>query len=216
VISTIIFDAEGIVVNSEAIWDEEQKIFLGRRGYTYEREKVKHLVTGKSLKESIFIMGEIYGFSGNMNEMIIERKLLLSQLFYSKITFIDGFQMFFDQISSIYNVCIATSLEKDLLGLIEHKLELLKLFGGNIFSIDDVNCISKPNPDVFLYAANKMQVDPLSCLVIEDSPHGIEAAKRARMKSIALTTTYEAEKLDQANFIFNNYKEIDLSCIQSC
>jgi beta-phosphoglucomutase len=75
--------------------------------------------------------------------------------------------------------------------------------------------MSKPNPDIFLYAASEMQSNPIECLVIEDSPHGIEAAKRANMKTIALATTHEKKKLEHADFIFETYKDIDTSLIKS-
>jgi len=67
---------------------------------------------------------------------------------------------------------------------------------------------SKPAPDVFLYAAKKINVKPEHCLVIEDAPVGIIAAKRAGMKVIALTTTHHKDDLPEANLIIK-----DLSCI---
>jgi beta-phosphoglucomutase-like phosphatase (HAD superfamily) len=56
-----------------------------------------------------------------------------------------------------------------------------------------------------------MNSDPQDCVVIEDSPYGIEAANRAGMKCIGLATTYEPEKLKGADFIVSNYREINLA-----
>jgi beta-phosphoglucomutase len=212
-INTIIFDAEGVVVDSEVIWDEEQKIFLNRRGYIYDRDKIKHLVTGQSLRESTATIQKFYGFNESMDNMLVERKAVMCELLESQITFINGFKDFFEQISDSYSVCIATSLDRDILTFIDRKLKLFELFNGNVFSISDVNYISKPKPDIFLYSAKKMKVNPLNCVVIEDSPHGIEAARQACMKCIALTTTYEAEKLTSANLVVSSYKEINLDSI---
>jgi beta-phosphoglucomutase family hydrolase len=75
----------------------------------------------------------------------------------------------------------------------------------------------KPNPDVFLKAANAIQVHPENCIVIEDAIAGVEGAKRAGMKCIAVTTTNPASKLTQANYIVdrlgNMNKEDFLSLI---
>jgi beta-phosphoglucomutase len=97
-INTIIFDAEGVVVDSEPIWDKEQRIFLKRRGCTYERKRIKHLITGKSLYESTFIINQVYKLNGDPYKMAVERKLLISQLLETEVNFISGFQDFFSQV----------------------------------------------------------------------------------------------------------------------
>ncbi|NES22866.1 MAG: hypothetical protein F6K41_29075, partial [Symploca sp. SIO3E6] len=60
-IQAIIFDAEGVVLDTEPIWDEEQTVFLSRQGILYERHAVKHMVAGRSLKESTEILMDFYG-----------------------------------------------------------------------------------------------------------------------------------------------------------
>ena len=59
----------------------------------------------------------------------------------------------------------------------------------------------KPNPDVFLKAANILQVGSENCVVVEDAIAGVEGAKRAGMKCIAVTTTNPADRLAQADYI---------------
>lgn len=66
----------------------------------------------------------------------------------------------------------------------------------------------KPEPDVFLIAAKVLNVNTENCIVIEDAPVGIEAAKRAGMVSIALTTTHNKEDLLDADLIINDLSEI--------
>jgi beta-phosphoglucomutase family hydrolase len=68
----------------------------------------------------------------------------------------------------------------------------------------------KPDPEVFLKAAEKMGVDPKACVVVEDAIHGIEAAHRAGMKCIAITTTNPAEALSAADLVIETFEE--LSC----
>ncbi|MBI2530007.1 MAG: HAD family phosphatase [Candidatus Diapherotrites archaeon] len=210
-IDTIIFDAEGIVVDSEIIWDRGQEEFLRRRGFVYDRSRIKHLLTGKSLPEGVKILQREYGFKGDSEELAKERIEIVRELFRNQLSFISGFEEFYKKIAGKYKTCIATSMSKDLLEITDQRLGLSKLFNGNVFSIADVGYVSKPNPEIFLYSAKMLSSQPKYCLVIEDSPYGIEAAKRAGMRCIALTTTYERDKLKDADLVVDSYSQINLT-----
>jgi len=71
----------------------------------------------------------------------------------------------------------------------------------------------KPEPDVFLTAANLLKINPKNCIVIEDAPVGIEAANKACMISIALTTTHKRKELREANLIVSNLSNISANDI---
>ena len=73
----------------------------------------------------------------------------------------------------------------------------------------------KPEPDVFIIITNILNISPKNCIVIEDAPVGIEAAKRAGMKSIALTTTHKMEELLGANLILRDLTELSILDIMS-
>ena len=66
---------------------------------------------------------------------------------------------------------------------------------------------SKPNPDTFLQCAAKLHILPADCIVFEDSPKGVEAAARAGMKCVVITTMHTEEEFDSDNIIcfINNY-----------
>ena len=212
-INTIIFDAEGVVFDSEAAWDNGQAEFLSRRGIIYERQKLKPLLTGRSLVEGVQVMQKMYGFRGDPEALAKERKEIVGKFFQEGLSFIEGFLEFYGKIHGYYKTCIATALTDDLLATVERTLDLSKLFSENIFSITDVGNIGKPKPDIFLYAAKKLHVPVEYCLVIEDSPLGIEAAKRAGMKCLALTTTYNRDLLSAADWVVDGYRKIDLSSV---
>ena len=98
------------------------------------------------------------------------------------------------------------------LAIQQHKLE--DFFEGVIAS-EDVS-IGKPNPEVFLKAANFLGLPPSECLVIEDSPHGIEAGQRGGMKTLALTTTHTKDIFSELkpDLIFSSLKTIDLDQVK--
>ena len=73
----------------------------------------------------------------------------------------------------------------------------------------------KPDPAVFLLAANKLDVSPHDCLVIEDSIPGLEAARRAAMHCIAVTTTNPPEALAQADIVVSTLAQLSVEQVQS-
>jgi beta-phosphoglucomutase-like phosphatase (HAD superfamily) len=86
--------------------------------------------------------------------------------------------------------------------------DLLARFEGRIFSATEVEH-GKPAPDLFLYAAERMGVDPTSCAVVEDSPFGVEAANAAGMCSFAYAGgVVPAERLQEADVVFDDMREL--------
>lgn len=208
-IKAIIFDAEGVVVDTEILWDKSQEVLLERRGLEYDREYLKPKMAGQTLLEGAQLMVEYYRLDEDAQLIAQERKELIHALFENEINYIDGFLQFMNSLKNTeLPVSIATAMDKILMKKVEAKLKLSHIFGEHIYFIEDVGNKSKPAPDVFLLAANKMGINPSSCLVLEDAPHGIEAASRAGMKSIGITTTFSRAHLAEATFIADNFKEI--------
>ena len=210
-ITTIIFDADGVVIDSEKIWDEAQAEFSRRRGLPYERAKLKPLMAGRSQAEAIEIFKKEYGLSEDAQSLAAERMELVKRGFEEGVEFMSGFREFFQRVRSDYKTCIATSMPEELLAVVDGRLGLSKLFGDRIFSLIAVGYRSKPNPAIFLHAAKQLNAEPANCLVIEDAPHGVEAARRAGMKCIGLATTFDRQTLSRADRVVNSFAEIDLA-----
>ena len=210
-IKAIIFDAEGVVVDTESLWDKSQDVLLGRRGLQYDRDYLKPKMAGQTLLEGAQLMIDYHGLDENARDIAYERGLLIHDLFENEINFIDGFLPFLNSLKHTgLQTSIATAMDKSLMEKVERKLNLTKIFKEYIYFIEDVGNKSKPAPDVFLLAAEKLGVNPADCIVIEDAPHGIEAAKRAGMISIGLTTTFSNNHLSNANFIADNFNDISV------
>lgn len=69
---------------------------------------------------------------------------------------------------------------------------------------------SKPSPEIYLLAAKRLQVTPNDCLVIEDSPLGVTAAKTAGMKCLAVANTHRREDLEEADRVVDSLEDVDL------
>ena len=135
----------------------------------------------------------------------------MRELYTRDVRFMDGFPEFFEDVRGRYKTCVATSMSRDILEIADRRLGLSGLFGGRLYCIADVGDRSKPNPDLFLYAARQLASRPETCVVIEDSPLGVEAARRAGMKSIGLAGTYDRRMLVAADLVVDAFSEIDLT-----
>lgn len=215
-IKAIIFDAEGVVVDTEILWDKSQDVLLGRRDLKYDRDYLKPRMAGQTLLQGAQLMVDYYKLDENPSSIAQERSELIHDLFEKEMKFIHGFQKFFGGLNgSGLKTSIATAMNKTLMVKVEKRLQLQRYFGNHVYYIEDVGNKSKPDPDVFLYAAQKLGVAPSDCIVIEDAPHGVEAANRAGMFSIGLVTTFTRNHLKNADFIADDFEKLLLFLRQS-
>ncbi len=117
------------------------------------------------------------GFSDDLKSATLDR-------FRTDLREVSGAGKFIEKFSDVPR-CIASSSSIDRLQLCLEVLQLTDKFGANVFSADMVSR-GKPHPDIFLLAADRLGVDPKSCLVIEDSTGGIKAAVAAGMTAVGL------------------------------
>lgn len=209
-LEAVVFDAEGVVIDTESIWDEGQRVFLARRGIEYDREHVKPMLTGRSLRDGTATLAALFGLGGEIDELARERAEIVRGLM-ADAGFIPGFTDFFAQVKDEYKTAIATAMAEDLFEIVDRNLGLREMFDGHVYTLGDVGRRSKPDPALFLYAATRLGAAPEHCLVIEDSPHGVEAGRRAGMFVVGLATTYETDTLAAADLVIEDYAELDLS-----
>jgi len=114
--------------------------------------------------------------------------------------------------SDDFQVAIATSgtLEKSRAALEAAQVPYTKMVYVNGNDVTH----KKPDPELFLIAAQRMGLDPARCVVIEDAPNGVQAAKAAGAQCIAVTNTTPAEKLEEADMICASLEAIDLATLR--
>lgn len=209
----ILFDGEGVVFDTEGIWDLAQAEFLLRRGIVYDRATIKPLLAGRSQVDGMSVLVKHYGLDGKIDAMVDERQSLFWRHLHSRVLFMDGFEAWWARTRDGSKRALATSMPRDMLDVVEQRLRLSQYFSKHVFSISDIDGASKPAPDLFLFAARKLGVEPARCVVIEDSPVGIDAARRAGMKSIGLATTFARPLLSCADRVFERWDQIDAATL---
>jgi beta-phosphoglucomutase-like phosphatase (HAD superfamily) len=111
------------------------------------------------------------------------------------------------------SISLATSSNWEITDKILEHLGLTNYFESITTGEEVLN--SKPAPDIFLLAAEKLGVDPMDCLVIEDSVSGIIAAKDAGMKVIAISSEDNEEDLENADLVVESFSAITLKAIDA-
>jgi beta-phosphoglucomutase len=210
----IIFDLDGVVVDTErTVWFKSSVELLHLYGMVHEEKKVKPLIMGSKFEVATRILYDYYKINDSFESFLKNRRRLVLKGFAENVMFMDGFKDFYQRLEN-RKKAIATSMDDTFLELTLEHLPLRSFFGEHIYTVAQVGGKGKPHPDIFLYAAGKIGEDPGNCIVIEDAPKGITAAKSAGMKAIALTTSVSSEHLGHADYIVNSFLDITDAMLQ--
>ena len=179
----LIFDFDGVIADSEALANTVLAEFITDLGHATNLEDSLEHYAGRRWDDAMAAIASVVGkplpgsFSDDLKSAVLDR-------FRTDLKEVSGATKFIETFSDIPR-CIASSSSIDRLQLCLSVLDLTDTFGSNVFSADMVPR-GKPHPDIFLLAADRLGVDPTSCLVIEDSMSGIKAAVTAGMTAVGL------------------------------
>jgi HAD superfamily hydrolase (TIGR01509 family) len=187
----IIFDCDGVLVDSEPLALRVLLEGISEAGVTIPEALAYERFLGRSLASVIETLGRDFGVTLEMDALEAMRDRLYA-LFRKELQAMSGLAAALEQLS--VPVCVASSSQMERIRLSLEVTGLARYFGDHIFSATMV-AEGKPAPDLFLLAASRMQAAPERCIVIEDSPAGIEAARRAGMRVFAFTGGGHARSL---------------------
>ena len=177
----IIFDCDGVLVDSERLSIRIDAIYLERLGWPMSQEEIVQRWVGRSDAD---MRTEIEEHIGGPIPPDVEEEFgrIYREIFDRELAPVDGIREALDVIT--IPRCVASSGKHDN---IRRNLALTGLsgyFGERIFSATDVEH-GKPAPDLFLFAARTLGAEPSRCAVVEDSVYGVEAALAAGMLAFA-------------------------------
>jgi HAD superfamily hydrolase (TIGR01509 family) len=216
-----IFDMDGTIILTEEIWQQTAiKLIEQYNGLLSAEEKrnIEERITGAGLATSVRIIKDAIKLKSSQNKELSDNKITkeykaLALSFYSKdIQFVPGFEKFYSKLKKLgIPTAIATNAPLDVLQETNRILNLERYFGNHLYSISQINNLSKPNPAIYLFAAQQLGIDPKKCLAFEDSFPGITAAKAAGMYCIGIKNPLHAAFSQNADSIINSYDQIDLT-----
>lgn len=200
-----IFDLNGTMIDDMAYHIKAWHEIFNRLGAPLTMEETKLQCYGKN--------GEVLErvFPGRFSEeekdkMSIEKESAYQAAFRPHLNLIDGLDIFIEKaFHSNIKMAIGSAAIMYNVNFVLDGLQLHNYFDV-IVSADDVK-ISKPDPETFLKCAGQLNILPADCLVFEDSPKGSEAALRAAMDCVAITTMHTEAEFKQSNIIrfINDY-----------
>jgi HAD superfamily hydrolase (TIGR01509 family) len=179
----VIFDCDGVLVDSERLGLRIDQEFVAGLGWPLTEAEIVDRFVGRTVAD---VVADIEAHVGPVPPETLERWAdQYRKRFATDLVVVDGIVEALDELERQNAVtCVASSSTHSSL---RRKLDLTGLwqrFEGRIFSATDV-ANGKPAPDVFLYAAEHFGAEPRRCAVVEDSRHGVEAARAAGMRVFA-------------------------------
>ena len=179
-ISGIIFDCDGTLVDSEHLFNRALSLKLADRGICLTADQLVARFRGVKFANVLKALEREYSLTLN-DAFVNDYRELVNSFFKKELSACDGVVETLDQIQLPMAVASNGPLTKmqiamDVTGLSEY-------FQHHLYSAYDVNSW-KPEPDLFLHAANQLELQPSECLVVEDSEVGVDGAIAANMKAV--------------------------------
>jgi len=182
-IVAVVFDMDGVLIQSEEVWDEVRERFVRERGGRYDAE-VQRAMMGMSSTEWSAYLHETAGVPDTPEEINAEivRRMLAS--YESHLPLLPGAREAVEQLAGEFTLAVASSSNRPLIDAVLDVAGIAQHFAATVSSEEVAR--GKPAPDVYLEAARRLGVDPHACAAVEDSHGGIRSAKAAGMRVLAI------------------------------
>ena len=212
-ITGIIFDMDGTMVDSLPYHHEAWKIFFNENKVENFSEKLKDYKGGGTLDLMKAVYGDRYSLK-ELKKMSDEKEMIFRRIYKGKIKPIKGFKNFLIDIKS-KNILVglASNAIRKNVSMMINELEIYDHFDSIICGDEVIN--GKPNPEMFNETINRFNIDKSECLIFEDSLEGILAAKNSGIKVIGITSSSSNKVLTNAGCILSisdylNFKLADI------
>jgi len=186
-IHAVMFDMDGVLVDSEQHWATlENEHILPRT--TASADVTASDIAGLNVTDLYVHLTEEYETTMGKSEFVALYDEAAEELYTERATLMDGFS---DLVGTLrergVGVSLVTSSPRRWVQLVLDRFEIEGAFDA-IVCADDIDGASKPAPDIYEHAARTVTVDPERCIAIEDSAHGVQAARAAGMCCIGYRT----------------------------
>ncbi len=207
----IIFDMDGTIIHTEHIWRNVTRDLIKSKGHEITQEldeKLNHIMAGVGLLRGCELLKELLEFEETIEELAHQKNTVALERMQHELKFIEGFIEFYEQAQKHkLKMAIATNAGHESFAQAQKILSLHRYFGEHMYNAPLVGKY-KPDPAIFLHAADKVAVPPAECIAIEDSAYGVQAAVAAGMFCIGINTSGIESQIEKAHKKVNKYNEI--------
>ncbi|MEU4240007.1 HAD family phosphatase [Actinoplanes sp. NPDC026619] len=208
-IRAAIFDMDGTIVDNTHYHERAWREFLRRHGVQLSESNLQDLLSGRRTDQVIPL---ILGDRMNRTQLAAcadEKESIYREMHAGRVREVKGLRGVLDQLKQRgLMLGIATASPQK-----NRELVLRELGVEDVFDVvlGEEHGKAKPDPEIFLKTAEKLVVAPRACLVFEDSPVGVEAARRAGMKVVGLSTSHSKTELAGADIVVANFTQLTLT-----
>ena len=183
-VKAVIFDMDGVMIESEPLWEKTERILLGRKGIEYN-PTYRDKIVGLNQNDSGSLLRETFNLIESVEEIIAARVEILLGLYERELELMPGLLPFLKELrKGGLILALASSSPIEVINFVLYKFSLRQFF--TVVVSGDAIPLGKPHPDIYLHTAENLGVKPIECVVIEDSINGVKSAKSAGMICIAV------------------------------
>ena len=204
----VIFDLDGVIVDSEPVWDAAREALVRERGGRWHAHAQRDMMGMSSLEWSRY-MHERLGLREQPEEISAEVVRRLQAIYRQEIPLIDGAPEAVTRVAERWPLAIASSANRPIIDLVLELSGLGHYFRATVSSEEVPR--GKPAPDVYLEAARRLGTDPSRTTAIEDSHNGLLSAKAAAMRVVAVPNSRyppDEEALAVADIVLGSIAEL--------
>jgi HAD superfamily hydrolase (TIGR01509 family) len=214
VIETVVFDLDGVLIDSEQVWDDVREELAHERGGRWHPGAQRDMM-GMSSPEWSRYMHERIGLAESaeeINRIVVERMLAK---YVDGPPWIPGALDAVARVAARYRLGLASSSNRELIDAVLAAGGIASLFAATVSSEEVAR--GKPAPDVYLEAARRLGADPATCAAVEDSHNGIRSAKAAGMACVALPNSRfpPGDAVAEADLVLGSVAELDAATFAS-
>ena len=182
-IEAVVFDLDGVLLDSEEVWDAARKELAAERGRPWPEQASRDMMGMSSLEWSRY-MHDVVGLPEPPEEISAEVVRRLEEIYRRELPLIDGAIEAVERLAERWPLGLASSSNRELIDLVFELSGLTRCFRVTVSSEEVPR--GKPAPDVYLEAARRLGVSPARCAAVEDSENGIRSAKAAGMSVLVI------------------------------
>jgi HAD superfamily hydrolase (TIGR01509 family) len=208
VIDAVVFDMDGVLIESEEVWDAVREAYVRERGGRYDDE-IQRAMMGMSSPEWSRYLHETAGIPDEPEEINAEVVRRMLEAYRAHLPLVPGAVDAVRRLAERYPLAVASSSNRPLIDAVLEIAGVAQYFKATVSSEEVAR--GKPAPDVYVEAARRLGVAPERCAAIEDSHSGIRSARAAGMRVIAFPNpSYppDAEALAQADVVIRSLDEL--------
>jgi HAD superfamily hydrolase (TIGR01509 family) len=215
VIEAVVFDLDGLLLDTEQVWDEVREAITHERGGRWN-ERAQADMMGMSSTEWSRYMHEVLGLREppeELNRIVVER---MQHRYRERLPLMDGAIEAVRRIGARWPLGLASSSNRELIDLALELMGVADLFQATVSS-EEVER-GKPAPDVYVEAARRLGFRPEDVVAVEDSASGIRSAKAAGMRAIAIPNPHfppPPDVLAQADVVLVSLAELTPDAVES-